>query len=72
MRSMLLAALVELAHALEDAAVLLQAEVVGLERAGGLDVEAVVEQDGAEHEALGVDIGGQSFLSCVVRQTWRE
>ena len=54
----LLAALVQFAHALEDAAVLLQAEVVGLERAGGLDVEAVVQQNGAEHEALGVHIGG--------------
>ena len=63
----LLAALVEVAHALEDAAVLLQAEIVGLERAGGLDVEAVVQQNGAEHEALGVDIRGQTFFGGVVR-----
>ena len=49
-----------------------QAEVVGLERAGGLDEEAVVEQDGAEHEALGVDIGGETFLDGVAAQTWRE
>ena len=59
---MLLAALLQFAHAAEDAAVLLQAEVVGFQRAGGLDVEAVVEQDGAEHEALGIDIGGKTLF----------
>jgi hypothetical protein len=47
----------QVAHALEDAAVFLKAEIAGLERAGGLDVEAVVEQDRTEHESLGVDIG---------------
>ena len=46
-------------------AMLLQAEVVGLEGARGLDVEAVVQQDGAEHEALGVDIGRETFLNRV-------
>ncbi len=55
------AALLQLAHALEDAAVLLQAEVVGFERSGGLDIQAVVEQDGAEHEALGIDVRGKTF-----------
>ena len=35
---MLLAAVVQILHAREDAAVLLQAEVVGLERAGHLEV----------------------------------
>ncbi len=62
---MLFAALLELAHALEDAAVLLQAEIVGFERAGGLNVEAVVEQDGAENESLGVGIGGKTLFDCV-------
>ena len=40
-----LAALVQLAHAQEDAAVLFQAEIVGFEHAGHLDVERVVHQD---------------------------
>ena len=60
-----LAALVQVAHALEDAAVLLQAEVVGLEGAGGLDVETVVEQDRAEHESLGIHVGGKTFFGHV-------
>ena len=34
---------------------LFQAEVVGLQLTGGLYIKAVVEQDGPEHEALGVD-----------------
>ena len=50
-----LAALVQFADAGEDAAVLFQAEIVGLQLAGGLYIKAVVEQDGPEHEALGVD-----------------
>ena len=49
------AALLQFAHAAEDAAMLFQAEVVGFERAGRLHVKGVVEQDGAEHEALGID-----------------
>ena len=57
-----LAALLQLAHAAEDAAMLLQAEVVGLQRAGGLDVQSVVEQDGAEHEPLGVYISGKALV----------
>ena len=57
-----LAALVQLAHAQEDAAVLFQAEVVGFERAGHLDVERVVHQDGAQDEAFGVQIGGKSLF----------
>ena len=62
----LFAALVQFAHAPEDAAVLFEAEVVGFERAGRLDVEAVVQQDGAEHEALGIDIGGETFFGGVL------
>jgi hypothetical protein len=42
-----------------------EAEVFGLEGAGGLDVEGVVEEDGAEHETLGVDVGGEAFLDGV-------
>jgi len=52
-----------LAHALEDAPVALKAEVVGLERAGGLDVQNVVEQNRAEHESLGVYIGGKTLFN---------
>ena len=59
---MLLAAVVQILHAREDAAVLFQAEVVGLERAGHLKIDGVVQQNRAEHEALGIDIGGQTFL----------
>jgi hypothetical protein len=44
---------------------LLQGEVIGLEGAGGLDVEGVVEEDGAEHEAFGVYVGGETFLHSV-------
>jgi hypothetical protein len=62
MRSILLAAVLQFAHALEDAAMFFEAEVVGLERAGGLDVKGVVEEDGPEHEALGIDIGRKTFL----------
>ncbi len=58
---------VELAHAEEDAAVLLQAEVFGFERAGYLDVERVVHEDGAEDEAFGVEIGGESTFERDVR-----
>src|ERR1019366_6852312 len=59
------AAILEIAHAFEDAAMLLQAEVLGFESAGGLDVESVVEEDGAEHEALGVYVGRKSLLGGV-------
>ena len=52
----LLAALVHVAHALEYAAVLFQAEIAALQSAGRLDVETVVQQNGTEHEPLGVDI----------------
>ena len=50
-------------HAEEDAAVLLQAEVVGFERAGDLNELRVVQQDGAEDESLGVQIAGSPFSS---------
>jgi hypothetical protein len=34
----------------------------GLQLAGGLYIEAVVEHDGPEHEALGVEIAGQALI----------
>ena len=39
---------------------LLQAEVVGFERAGYLDIERVVHEDGAKDEAFGVEVSGES------------
>ena len=45
-----------------------EAEVVGFERAGSLDVEGIVEQDGAEHEALGVDVGGEALFGKVAHR----
>ena len=62
MRSIFSPRVLQLAHAPEDAAVFLQAEVVGLERSGGLDVKRVVQQDRAEHEPLGIEIGRQALF----------
>ena len=59
------AAILNLAHACEDAAMFFEAEVAGFERAGSLDVEGIVEQDGAEHEALGVDVGREALFGGV-------
>ena len=53
-RSMRSPRCVQLAHAEEDAAMLLQAEVFGFQRAGYLDVERVVHEDRAQDEAFGV------------------
>ncbi len=64
-----LAAVVQLAHAQENAAVLLQAEVFGFERAGDLDIERVVHQDGAEDETLGVEIYRQTSFEGDVRSS---
>jgi hypothetical protein len=47
--------------------VLLEAEVFGFERAGYLDVERVVHEDGAEDEAFGIEIGGKSTFERNVR-----
>ena len=66
-----LAAILEFAHAAEDEAMLLQAEIVGFERARDLDVEGVVEQDGAEHEAFGVYVGRGGLSRARCWQTWR-
>ncbi len=52
----------ELGHAAEDAAVGFEGEVGGRDALGGLVVEVVVEQDGAEDGALGVDGGGEAAL----------
>ena len=50
---------------------LLQAEVFGLQRAGHLDVERVVHQDGAQDEAFGVEIGGKPAFQRDVRGSCR-
>ena len=47
---------------------LLQAEVFGFERAGYLDVERVVHEDGAQDETFGVEIGGESTFERDVRR----
>ena len=62
------AALVQLAHAEEDAAMLLQAEVFGFERARDLDVKRVVHENGAQDEAFGVEIGGEATFERDVRR----
>ncbi len=56
----------ELGHAAEDAAVRLEGEVGLGDALGGLVVEVVVEQDGAENGALGVDGGGKAALELEV------
>ena len=48
---------------------LLQAEVVGFERAGYLDVERVVHQNRAQDEAFGVEIGGEPTFESDVRRS---
>ena len=52
----LLLPVVEFQHPPEDAAVLIQAEVVGLKRRGDVDELLVVHQHGAQNHALGVDV----------------
>jgi hypothetical protein len=63
-----LAAGVQFAHAQEDAAVLFQGEVVGVQAGGHLNVERAVDQHGAEHAAFGVDAGGQTFFKVHVNR----
>ncbi len=57
-----LAALVEFGHALEDAAMFLQAEVGGLDEARHLHEGGIVEKDRAEDEPLGVKVDRQPFF----------
>ena len=64
----LLAALVDLGHAGEDAPVLLHAEVVGVERAGGLNEIGIVQEDGAEDKSFRVQIRGQTLFECHYRR----
>ena len=59
---LVLAAVMNLGHAGENAAMGFQAEVVGLERAGGLDIVGIVHEDGAEDETLRVQIRGKAFF----------
>jgi hypothetical protein len=47
-------------HALEDAAMRVEGEVVGCELFGGLGVRGIVQQDGAQDGLFGVDVRGQS------------
>ena len=61
-----LPALVQVHHADEDAFVLLEREVVGLQRARHLHEQAVIEHDRAEDEALGIQIDGKPFIQCEV------
>ena len=55
-------ALAQPGHALENAAVFFQAEIVGIQHAGGGHEVGVVHQDRPEHETLGVEIGGQPLI----------
>src|SRR5690348_2676725 len=57
-----LRACIQLAHAQKDAAVLFQAEVVGIQRAGYLDIQRIVHQNRAKDKALGVEINRESFF----------
>ena len=63
---MLLAAVVQILHARENAAVLLQAEVVGFDDARHLEIDGVVQQNRAEHEALGIGICRETFFKCEI------
>jgi len=55
-----LSACVQLGHAEEDPPVLLQAEVLGLQRGRNLHEEGVVEQDGPENITFCIDVGRQT------------
>ncbi len=57
-----LAAVLERRHAEEDAAVLLEREVLRLESAGHLDEERIVKQDRAEDEPLGIEVYRKTFF----------
>jgi hypothetical protein len=46
----------QLAHAQENALVLLQAEIFGSEKAGCLQKGGIVAHDGAQDEAFGVQV----------------
>jgi hypothetical protein len=52
----------DFSHAGEDAAVLLNTEIVGLELPGGLDEIGIVQKDGAKDKPFRVQIRGQTFL----------
>ena len=61
-RSMLLAARMQFGHAREDAAMLLEGEIVVVQDARDLDETGIVEQHRAEDEPLGIDVCGKAFL----------
>ena len=58
----LFAAIVQIFHPREDAAVLFEAEVLGLDAARGLQVDRIVQQDRTEHEPLGVQVRRESLF----------
>ena len=64
----LLAALIQLAHAQEDAPMLFQAEIRGFERARHLDVQRRVHQNRAQDEPFGVQILRESLFERDVRR----
>ena len=58
----LLAALVQLRHARENAPMLLQREIVVGDGARDLDEPRAIQQNRTEDEPLGIDVGGKAFL----------
>ena len=58
----LLAALMQFRHPHENAAVLLDGEIVQPDHARDLDETRIVEHDRTEDESLGIDVGGKSFV----------
>src|SRR5689334_5291013 len=58
----LFAAVVQVLHARENAAMLFEAEVFVLNRARDLEIGVLVQQNRAEHKALSIDVGGKSSL----------
>jgi hypothetical protein len=45
---------------------LFETEVLGFQGTGALHEKTMVEEDAAEHETLGVLIGGQTFVDSVL------
>ena len=56
------AAIIQLRHPREDAAMFFEAEIVGLKGAGDGDERYVVHQNGAEHKTFGIQVRGKSSL----------
>ena len=58
---------VQVLHPREDAAMLLQAEVLWFDRAGHLKVDVSFSRIEPEHESLGIQICGKAFGECKIR-----